>query len=256
MTDPTHIQQPTYLIEWRASEKTLVTDLVVRKFKTREIATTVGIVGCDDPRKSALVVDPSTDSMAGTSTAMLLAIFNAMRDPAEEAGEPIVNKFADRTVARNRFFARLEAKYGKLPATEAPAQAPAAGGDGPAGDAAAEEGGTTMPTSTKRKVRAAAGPKPERKRSNGLEPVAAGKASDLKTFRAGTIRANVLKAMNGTKTIAGVASAAGVAEPVAVSCIKFFTRDCGIGLRLDDGKVEAVIPGSKTIADLIAPAKS
>ena len=93
---------------------------------------------------------------------------------------------------------------------------------------------------------------PGGKAAAGQDPV----PSKFKSVREGTFRAALLRAMDGTKTVAEIAAESGKAASLVLSHAFCLTRDCGIGYSTKDGKLTVVFPEGKTIADAIAPVKS
>ena len=70
--------------------------------------------------------------------------------------------------------------------------------------------------------------------------------AEFKTVRAGTARAKILRLIDGSSTLAEVASAVGLDAAKVAAHLYCTWRDCGIGYRLDDGKVTAVYPEGKS----------
>jgi hypothetical protein len=86
----------------------------VQKYATAKLATEAGMAPHADRAVSAIVVHPESQ-LADVSSALLVRLHNALL----EEGDRPVTKFENRTIARNRFFARLEAKSRALPTIEA-----------------------------------------------------------------------------------------------------------------------------------------
>ena len=87
----------------------------------------------------------------------------------------------------------------------------------------------------------------------------AGLVGDFKQVRPGTARQKILKLMApGNKTVKQIADAVELDEKTVLVHANTMHRDCGIGYKVDDGKLVALFPGSKTYEDAIkaeAPAK-
>lgn len=76
--------------------------------------------------------------------------------------------------------------------------------------------------------------------------------AELGTCRAGTARAKILKLMDGTKTAESIGKAVGVSTTTVMAHAFCLHRDVGVGYKLtDDGKLEALYPGQKTIDDVV-----
>lgn len=76
--------------------------------------------------------------------------------------------------------------------------------------------------------------------------------AELGTCRAGTARAKILKLMDGSKTAEAIGKAVGVPTTMVMAHAFCLHRDVGVGYKLtDDGKLEALFPGQKTIDDVV-----
>lgn len=203
----------------------------VRRFASLRGATAELSRVDPDPAVGGFIID--TDSNLGDlGSKTLIDLYNLWREPDDRE----VAKFESRTVARQRFFARLEARFSKLPEVEDPAQ---------------EE--TTMAKSAAvKKVKTEKTPKaPKAGRELGKP---AGLVADFRQVRAGTDRAKVLKMMDGTKTTAQIAKAIEKDDKTVLTVAYCLSRDSGIGYKMEDGKLVAIYPGSKTYEDAIKPA--
>lgn len=208
-----------------------------------------------DPAVSSFVVN--TDSnLAEMSSSMLVTLYNLWRDE----GDKEVKKFENRTIARTRFLTRLEVRFGKLPEIEVPAEpAPkpetpaAAPPPGPGTPASAEAKEPEMATKTKKEK------KEKKAKANGEGRVIgkpAGLVADFRQVRDGTDRQKVLKLMDGTKTVSQIAKAIDKDEKYVLTAAYCLNRDSAIGYGIEDGKLLATYPGSKTYEDAIKPAAS
>lgn len=233
------MQQYHYLITYRD----YLEDVAVFKFAERAHAEAA--LARPDGDRAGFVVSPE-DSLAEIGTPTLLRLYNAWRDE----GDREVSKFESRAVGRNRFLVRLETRFRKLPVTEGPAKETAPASAGPV--EGATEGETEMTkTATKRKTNGEAKP---RKRGGG-QP--AGKVSEFKPVREGSIRHGILKLLNGRHTAEDIAKEMKSKATTVSSHIFCLKRDCGIGYEIsEDGKVTALFPTGKTMKDAVRPAKS
>ena len=246
-------------------------DLQVQTFATFKDASAYSIDTLA-PHRTAKIVSDEFD-MADRqqfSAALLIKIYNALSDKP-------VTKFETNAVAARRTFAAIQAKFGNVPVTAVDATAESPDADMLADDDdATDKGdkgnqGATEPTphpdhgvssvAGKKAAKAEAAAKkaadkaakvPGGKAAAGQDPV----PSKFKSVREGTFRATLLRAMDGTKTVAEIAAESGKAASLVLSHAFCLTRDCGIGYSTKDGKLTVVFPEGKTIADAIAPVKS
>ena len=251
-------------------------DLHVQTFATFKDAAAYSIDTLE-PHRTAKIVSDEFD-MADRqqfSAALLIKIYNAF-------SEKPVTKFETNAVAARRTFAAIQAKFGNVPVTAVDATAESPDADMLADDDdATDKGdqGATEPTphpdhgvssvadkkaeqaairaaekAADKAAKAAAQPAkvPGGKAAAGQDPV----PSKFKSVREGTFRAALLRAMDGTKTVAEIAAESGKAASLVLSHAFCLTRDCGIGYSTKDGKLTVVFPEGKTIADAIAPVKS
>ena len=240
-------------------------DLQVQTFATFKDASAYSIDTLA-PHRTAKIVSDEFD-MADRqqfSAGLLVKIYNAF-------SEKPVTKFETNAVASRRTFAAIQAKFGNMPVTAVDATAASPDADMLADDDdATDKGdqGATEPTPhPDHGVSSVAGKKAEaaaKKAADKAAKVPGGKAaagqdpvpSKFKSVREGTFRAALLRAMDGTKTVAEIAAESGKAASLVLSHAFCLTRDCGIGYSTKDGKLTVVFPEGKTIADAIAPVKS
>ena len=262
-------------------------DLHVQTFATFKDAAAYSIDTLE-PHRTAKIVSDEFD-MADRqqfSAALLIKIYNAF------SNKP-VTKFETNAVAARRTFAAIQAKFGNVPVTAVEATAESPDADTSADDDdATDKGdkgnkGATEPTphpdhgvssvadkkaeqaairASFSKAEAAAKKAADKAAKATAQPakVPGGKAaagqdpvpSKFKSVREGTFRAALLRAMDGTKTVAEIAAESGKAASLVLSHAFCLTRDCGIGYSTKDGKLTVVFPEGKTIADAIAPVKS
>ena len=265
-------------------------DLHVQTFATFKDAAAYSIDTLE-PHRTAKIVSDEFD-MADRqqfSAGLLVKIYNAF-------SEKPVTKFETNAVGARRTFAAIQAKFGNVPVTAVDATAASPDADMLADDDnATDKGdqGATEPTphpdhgvssvadkkaeqaairaaekdaekaakaeaaakkAADKAAKAAAQPAkvPGGKAAAGQDPV----PSKFKSVREGTFRAALLRAMDGTKTVAEIAAESGKAASLVLSHAFCLTRDCGIGYSTKDGKLTVVFPEGKTIADAIAPVKS
>lgn len=182
-----------------------------------------------DPAVGGFVLD--TDSnLSDLGSKLLVDLFNLWREPEDRE----VTKFENKTTARQRFFARLEARFSKLPEIEDPAPT---------------EESVMAKSAAVKKVKVEKAPKAGREVGKP-----AGLVADFRQVRGGTDRAKVLKMMDGTKTTAQIAKAIDKDEKTVLTVAYCLNRDSGIGYKMDDGKLVAIYPGSKSYEDAIKPA--
>ena len=258
-------------------------DLHVQTFATFKDAAAYSIDTLE-PHRTAKIVSDEFD-MADRqqfSAALLIKIYNAF-------SEKPVTKFETNAVAARRTFAAIQAKFGNVPVTAVDATAASPDADMLADDDnATDKGdqGATEPTphpdhgvssvadkkaeqaairaAEKEAEKAAKAEAAAKKAADKAAKVPGGKAaagqdpvpSKFKSVREGTFRAALLRAMDGTKTVAEIAAESGKAASLVLSHAFCLTRDCGIGYSTKDGKLTVVFPEGKTIADAIAPVKS
>ena len=261
-------------------------DLHVQTFATFKDAAAYSIDTLE-PHRTAKIVSDEFD-MADRqqfSAGLLVKIYNAF-------SEKPVTKFETNAVASRRTFAAIQAKFGNVPVTAVDATAESPDADMLADDDdATDKGdkgnqGATEPTphpdhgvssvadkkaeqaairaAEKDAEKAAKAEAAAKKAADKAAKVPGGKAaagqdpvpSKFKSVREGTFRAALLRAMDGTKTVAEIAAESGKAASLVLSHAFCLTRDCGIGYSTKDGKLTVVFPEGKTIADAIAPVKS
>jgi hypothetical protein len=78
--------------------------------------------------------------------------------------------------------------------------------------------------------------------------------AELKPAKEGSVRASVIKLMTGEHTVEEIAKRAKVSVADVKAHLHCTARDCGIGYDLKDGKVTALFPAGKTMADAVKPA--
>ena len=261
-------------------------DLHVQTFATFKDAAAYSIDTLE-PHRTAKIVSDEFD-MADRqqfSAGLLVKIYNAF-------SEKPVTKFETNAVAARRTFAAIQTKFGNAPVTAVDATAESPDADMLADDDdATDKGdkgdqGATEPTphpdhgvssvadkkaeqaairaAEKDAEKAAKAEAAAKKAADKAAKVPGGKAaagqdpvpSKFKSVREGTFRAALLRAMDGTKTVAEIAAESGKAASLVLSHAFCLTRDCGIGYSTKDGKLTVVFPEGKTIADAIAPVKS
>ena len=265
-------------------------DLQVQTFATFKDASAYSIDTLAPPRTAKIVSDEfDIADRQQFSAGLLVKIYNAF-------SEKPVTKFETNAVAARRTFAAIQAKFGNVPVTAVDATAESPDADMLTDDDnATDKGdqGATEPTphpdhgvssvadkkaeqaairaaekeaekaakaeaaakkAADKAAKAAAQPAkvPGGKAAAGQDPV----PSKFKSVREGTFRAALLRAMDGTKTVAEIAAESGKAASLVLSHAFCLTRDCGIGYSTKDGKLTVVFPEGKTIADAIAPVKS
>jgi len=85
-----------------------------------------------------------------------------------------------------------------------------------------------------------------------MKNVKASKKSEFRAVKANSLRAKYLSLMDGTRTIAEIATIMKTSNNNARVTVHCLHRDCGIGHSQDkDGKITAVYPKNVTLADAV-----
>lgn len=197
----------------------------------------------DNEGFAAFAADLDTSSLAEIGSPLLVDLYNAMRDEDDRE----IKKFENRKIARDRFFARLGARFHHLSVTEVPAK------KAEETSASTTQEGETELAKTKK---AKAEKKPRAKTNGAGREVGkpAGLVADFGSVREGTDRAKVLKLMDGSKTAAQIAKAIEKDEKTVMTVAYCLHRDCAIGYKVEDGKLLALYPGQKTFEDALKKA--
>jgi len=226
----------SYIIRYR----NYLEDVRILKYATDALAEEAIKAPSKDPAEGGFVVHPDSN-LGDISAKCMVDLFNLWRDPEDKN----ISKFENRTIARQRFPARLEARAQSLPVIEGPEKP---------NEASTEAKENDMPAAKKKLV--------ARKPANGnprVERKPAGLVANFRQVREGTDRQRVLKLMNGTKSPEQIATHlemvadGGKPDVKKVLTIAYcINRDSAIGYRINEsGKLEAVYPGSKTYEDAV-----
>lgn len=228
-----------YLIRYR----NYLEDTRIEKYATADLAAAALAVPSNDPHEGGFEVFPDSN-LGHISSKCMVDLFNLWRDPDDK----VLTKFENRTIARQRFLARLEARAKDIPVIEEPAK-----------PIATEPKETDMAQKAAKKAKTERAPKVTHDRIEGKP---AGLVADFRPIREGTDRQKVLKLMNGTKTPEGIATqlefvaSGGKPDVKKVLTIAYcIARDSAIGYRMTEGKMEAIYPGSKTYSDAVKKAE-
>lgn len=273
--------ESAYLVSWTD----FVEDVLVLRFENVADAEGYSAERLQDDR-TAFVATSVDDLGTGLthSSAIIVKLYNAL------GPDKPVTKFESRDVGARRTFALLEAKHrnDSVPqpeskmddqtTTETESEDPAAKKAREAAEAkAAKDAARAEAKATKDAEKAAAKATKDAERAakaaakpTAAKPTAApgGKAaagqpakhaSEFKPVREGTFRATLLRAMDGTKTVAEIGAANHKENALVLSHAFCLTRDCGIGYDFVDGKIRALFPHGKHLSDAIVvkqPAKA
>lgn len=224
--------------------------VIVQRFEKLGDAQTQATLPDRDPAVGAFVVDPETGFVSDMGTPFLVNLFNLWRAPDDKE----IKKFENRNIARNRFIARLEANFQTQPVFEVPAKATVSQSETVPSETVQQPEGESDLSANGKPKKAKAGGKPREKSTREVGKPA-GLVSDFGQVREGTDRAKILKAMDGSRTTAALAKLIDKDEKTVMTIAYCIHRDCGIGYKLEDGKLLAIYPGSKTFEDALKKAE-
>lgn len=251
ITDKTEITM-TYLVLWIGNYDRPV----VAPFVDAEAAKKA-LDSVDDPGVTGAVVGGEADLSRsnGFTGASLVELHNRLLDAVSTADEPAADRYVSRFATlgdgARRVFALIEQLAKGKPVMSAEAAPPA----DPSSPASTPREGET-PVATTSTAKKQKQQKKATKTSRGATSQPAGKVADLKTFRKGSFRANLLTAMDGKKTAEQIADALKCETGLVTSYTKFFSKSCAIGVDVDErGRLTVVFPGQKTLADVITEKK-
>src|SRR6267154_3145317 len=191
--------------------KNFFEDPRVEKYATPALAEAEVLKPSEKAGEAALVVDTSSN-LSDLPGSTMIHLYNLFREDNDKE----VLKFENRSIARTRLFARLEARFQHLPVIEAPA-------------IVQKEGDSDMAAVAAKKNPRAAKPAGEGR----VVGKPAGLVSEFRPLRDGTDRAKVLKLMSvdGGKTVAAIAKAIDADEKKVLTIAYCINRDCAIGYK-------------------------
>ena len=233
--DPRRPLVMTFLITHPADLKTFLFTRYVD-----DAAAKAGLEGTPEGTFGNIV--GAAEDLKNFGGASLVTMYNALR-----SDNPIT-RFDTSANARRRVFEALESA--NLPVLAVPANAAAKEPPKKKAKQKPEPPTGDADVVVAHHDKEAAVAKKEKTTRAGLErPV--GKVGDLKPVRDGSGRADVLKLLDGKHTAEAIVKQLKITSSALIGYARFFGK-IGIGISVaENGKVTAVYPGTKTIADVI-----